>query len=183
MKTQVIILNPFKAMIRKLFCDVILIADTTPTFLEKVKYFITIIAAFTPVAFILNQISQWFSDNTQFAAFVLSCIIINIIVGACFHLKMKSFSWELFIKRNSLMIAVLIVVYFLLEMLRLTMGENIVGEGFRSVIQVSTLLYPSSKALKNLYILSNKQFPPKFIMERLYKFEQTGDLKDLYPNN
>ena len=81
------------------------------------------------------------------------------------------------------MIAVLIVVYFLLEMLRLTMGENVIGEGFRSVIQVSTLLYPSSKALKNLYILSNKQFPPKFIMERLYKFEQTGDLKDLYPNN
>ena len=175
--------NPFINMIRKLLCDVILITDNHPTFLDKIRYFASIIATFAPIAFLLNKINLWFLSNTQFASFVLLCIIINMSVGIAFHLKMRTFKWELFIKRNSLMIAVLLVVYFLLEMLRITMGDNIVGEGFRSVIQVSTLLYPSSKALKNAYILSNKQFPPKFIMERLYKFEQSGDLNDLYPNN
>jgi hypothetical protein len=55
-----------------------------------------------------------------------------------------------------------------------------VAEGFRVTIQISTLLYPTSKALKNLYIISNKEFPPGFIMEKLYKFEQTGDVAELY---
>ena len=26
-----------------------------------------------------------------------------------------------------------------------------------------------------MYIISNKQFPPTFIMERLYKFQKTGN--------
>ena len=79
------------------------------------------------------------------------------------------------------MIAVLIAAYILLEQLRIVIGDNIIGNGLKVVIQVSTLLYPTSKALKNLYILSNNQFPPAFIMERLYNFEKTGDLNDLYP--
>ena len=78
------------------------------------------------------------------------------------------------------MIAILLLAYTLLESLVLVVGTNMVAEGFRVAIQVSTLLYPTSKALKNLYILSNKEFPPAFIMEKLYKFEQTGDLAELY---
>lgn len=178
-----IILNPIKTMFRKLFCDIILFADSQPTFYDKVKYFFTIIATFGPFAYLLSAFNFWFETNKQFASFVIIAIIINMVVGIAFHLKMKSFSWELFIKRNSLMIAVVIVVYILLEQLRITIGDNMTGEGVRIVIQVSTLLYPTSKALKNIYILSNKQFPPAFIMNRLYNFEKSGDLKDLFPDN
>lgn len=76
--------------------------------------------------------------------------------------------------------AVLIPVYTLLEMLRLTAGDNMIGEGFKVVIQITTLLYPISKALKNFYILSNKQFPPQFIMNKIYNFEKTGDIKEFF---
>jgi hypothetical protein len=55
-----------------------------------------------------------------------------------------------------------------------------VGESFKILIQVVTLLYPVSKVLKNIYILSNKQFPPAFIMDKIYNFEKNGDLKDLF---
>ena len=158
-----------------------LIADNHPTFLEKVKYFITIISAFAPVAYILDGVSSWFVDNHQFATFVIIAILCNIGIGWRFHSKMKSFSWEEFIKKNTLMIGVLIVSYIMLEQLRITVGPGIIGDGLKVVIQVSTLLYPTSKALKNLYILSNNQFPPAFIMERLYNFEKTGNLKDLFP--
>ncbi len=175
------ILTPIKTMIRKILCDVLLIADNHPTFIEKVKYFITIISAFAPVAYVLNTVSYWFENNHQFASFVMVAILFNIVIGCRFHLKMNTFSWELFIKRNSLMIAVLIAAYILLEQLRIVIGDNVIGDGLKVVIQVSTLLYPTSKALKNLYILSNNQFPPGFIMERLYNFEKTGDLNDLYP--
>jgi hypothetical protein len=53
----------------------------------------------------------------------------------------------------------------LLESVVLIVGQNIVAEGFRATIQISTLLYPSSKVLKNsLYII--KEFPVSFVMEK-----------------
>ena len=103
-----------------------------------------------------------------------------MLVGAFFHNKMGTFNWVEMFKKNVLMWMVLIVVYTMLEMLRLTAGDNFVGEGFKILIQVTTLLYPVSKVLKNIYILSNKQFPPAFIMNKVYDFEKNGNVKDLF---
>lgn len=163
-------------MLRKFFCGIILIADNNPTVLEKLKYFITIMCAFAPIAYCLEGMSFWFSTNKQFASFVLLAIIINVVVGAVFHWRNRTFSQELFLVRNAVMISVLIISYTLLEMLHLTIGDNVFSDSFRTLIQISTLLYPISKTFKNLYILSNKQFPPEWIMERLYNFEKTGNI-------
>jgi hypothetical protein len=103
-----------------------------------------------------------------------------MVVGAIFHNKMGTFNWVELFKKNILMWVVLIVVYAMLEMLRLTAGNNFVGESFKILIQVLTLLYPVSKVLKNIYILSNKQFPPAFIMDKIYNFEKNGDLNELF---
>jgi hypothetical protein len=176
MKTINKILKTTNMMLRKFLCGMILIADAQPTFLEKTKYFVTIILAFAPIAYCLEGMSFWFSNNKQFASFVLLAIIINIAVGAVFHWRNKTFSQEQFLVKNGIMISVLLISYALLEMLHLTIGDNVFSESFRTLIQISTLLYPISKTFKNLYILSNKQFPPEWIMERLYNFEKTGNI-------
>lgn len=80
------------------------------------------------------------------------------------------------------MIAVILFGYTMLEIIKLRLGDNILAQGFGTIIEVSTILYPGSKVLKNLYILSNKQFPPAFIMERLYNFEKSGNINDLIDN-
>jgi hypothetical protein len=176
MKTINKILKTTNMMLRKFLCGMILIADAQPTFLEKTKYFVTIILAFAPIAYCLEGMSFWFSNNKQFASFVLLAVIINIAVGAVFHWRNKTFSQEQFLVKNGIMISVLLISYALLEMLHLTIGDNVFSESFRTLIQISTLLYPISKTFKNLYILSNKQFPPEWIMERLYNFEKTGNI-------
>ncbi|MHC0441624.1 hypothetical protein [Flavobacterium sp. 3-210] len=184
MKTNIfyIIIKNTPTMIVKLLCDIVLIADTRPTFIEKLKYFGLIITTFGPIAWLLEGLTGWYLVNKQFAGFVLLAVVFNLVIGAWYHHKMNSFSWEEFLKKNILMITVLFLSYTMLEMLRLTAGDNFAAESFRIIIQVSSLLYPVSKCLKNLYILSNKQFPPAFIMERLYNFEKTGNLKDLFPD-
>lgn len=171
---------PLKIMFKKIFFTIILVADEKPTYYEKLAYLFKLIMTFAPIAFMLESFNLWYIDNKQFFSFVLGALLINMFVGAWYHRKMKTFSWELFLKRNALMWAVLIPVYALLEMLRLTAGDNMIGEGFKVVIQITTLLYPISKALKNFYILSNKQFPPQFIMNKIYNFEKTGDLKEFF---
>ena len=68
----------------------------------------------------------------------------------------------------------------MLEMMRLTVPKSIVTDYFGALIQITTLLYPISKILKNIYFLSGEKHPPKFIMDRLYNFEKNGNLKKLF---
>lgn len=178
-------MNTIKTMalklLRKVFCGILLISDKQPTFSEKLLYYISIIAAFGPVVYVIDGLNWWFLQNIRFVSFIIFFIVTNIVFGAIFHLKNKTFSWESLLIRNALMICILTFTYTVLEMLTLTAGKNVFAESFRVVLQISTLLYPGSKILKNIYILSNKQFPPSFIMDRLYNFEKTGNLNDLFP--
>lgn len=169
-------------MILKFLSKIALLADNQPSFLDKLKYFVQVITTLGPIVWLIEGISGWLSENQRFSVFVIAALILNLSVGIWYHIKMKSFSWEQFLFKNCTMAAILILSYTMLEMIAITAGDNILADGFRSVIQVSTLLWPGSKFLKNLYILSNKQFPPGFIMERLYNFEKTGNLNDLFPN-
>lgn len=167
-------------VLRKMLCGTLLITDNNPTFIDKLIYAFAALLTLSPIVFILNQITIWFSTNRKFATLIVLVILINLFVGVWYHLKMRTFSWEEFLFKNCIMVAILILSYTLLESLVLIVGNNMIAEGFRVTIQLATLFYPASKALKNLYILSNKEFPPAFIMEKLYKFEQTGDIAELY---
>jgi hypothetical protein len=139
-----------------------------------------LIVTFGPIAYILDGLNLWFENNQQFSSFVIICLLVNLLVGVRYHNKMGTFCWKEFFIKNIEMWVILVLVYGLLEMLRITAGNNIVGEGFKVLIQVMTLLYPISKALKNIYILSNKKFPPSFIMDKIYTFEKNGDLNNLF---
>jgi hypothetical protein len=174
---------PLRLMLKKIFYTVILCAYDKPTWQEKAVYTFKLILTFAPIAFLLDSFNLWYKDNSQFFSFIICALLINMGVGVMFHIKMKTFDWVEFFKKNGKMWVVLIVTYALLEMLRLTAGNNLVGEGFKVMIQITTLLYPVSKALKNIYIWSEKQFPPQFIMDKIYNFEKTGDIKELFDND
>ena len=127
-----------------------------------------------------NEFNVWFSDNQKFVNGFIIVMIANIILGGIRHLKTKTFSWHQFLVKNSIMMFVVSIVYLLLHRLHLSSGDNMLSNGFESFIQVLTLFYPISKAIKSLYIISNGDYPPKFIMEKIYNFEKDGDLKELF---
>ena len=175
------ITNQLSIMILKFLSKIALLADNQPSFIDKLKYFFQVVSTLGPIVMICEGLSGWFIENRKFSILITAVLIINLGVGIWYHLRMKSFSWEEFILKNIKMAAILILAYSILEMIAITAGQNILADGYRTVIQLSTLLWPGGKVLKNLYILSNKQFPPEFIMERLYNFDKTGNLKDLFP--
>lgn len=164
----------------KIFTDIVLIADSKSSFSEKAVYCFKVLIAFAPVAYFLDCINAWFLTNKDFAAGVLVCFFISMGMGVWRHLKFGTFDFEEFFKGNSMMLAVLIVVYVLLEIVRATIGENFGGDIFKITIQVVTLLWPVSTALKNTCFITNGKYPPEFIMNKLYNFEKSGDLKELF---
>ena len=167
---------------KKLFAKIILITSPQPTLWDKARYVWDVVLHFAPVAIALDLFNWWFSENRQFGQFMCIALIINLLVGIYFHLKMGSFNFKAFLFKNVEMIAIVTVVYVMLEMLRYTAGDNIAGEIFKITIQVVTLLYPTSKVMKNVYIITDGKYPPEFIMNKLYNFEKNGDLSDFFKN-
>ena len=167
----------------KYFARLVLISEPLVKMSDRFDYFVAILVRLAPVAFLLETIQWWFEDNKQFGQFMCIALFINMVVGIWFHVKNKSFTWEDFFKKNGTMIAIVIIVYVMLEMLRYTAGDNLAGELFKMTIQITTLLWPTSKVFKNVYILSGGEFPPEFIMKRLYDFAKNGDLKAFFENN
>ena len=78
------------------------------------------------------------------------------------------------------MLMVVIVTYVLLSIVGKFAGDNMISEGFQILLQVTTLFYPASKGLKSVFVLSNGEYPPKWMMKRVYNFEEEGDLAELF---
>lgn len=150
------------------------------TLAEKLKLFSTFVIGLAPIAYLAKLMGWWIKDNEQFAEFMCIALLINMVVGAWMHLKKKTFNFNLFLIKNIEMIGVILIVYVMLDMLRYTAGENLAGELFRILIQVTTLLYPTSKVLKNVFIITDGRYPPEYIMKKLFNFEKNGDLKKLF---
>lgn len=165
---------------KRIFYSLILAADHGSPLTSRLNYLFMSIVKLAPIAFLLDLMNWWFTENKQFGTFLSIAILVNMVVGVVKHLKYRTFDFKLFFSRNFMMVFVVCTVYIMLEMLRYTAGDNIAGEIFRVLIQVTTLMYPASKVFKNSYILSNGKYPPEFIMQRLYNFEKNGDLNDLF---
>lgn len=147
---------------------------------DKLIYLKNLIVTFAPIAFILHWFNWWFEQNQQFANFLVLALFANMGAGIIIHLKMKTFKWEDFFKKNGIMIFACTSTYAVLELLRYTTGDNVIAEAFKTIIQIMTLLFPISKVVKNVHILTNGDFPPEFFIKRLYDFEKEGNLNDFF---
>lgn len=165
---------------KRIIAQLIFLGDGSIELSERVESYLALIAKLAPIAFILRLFNWWITENEQFGTFVCIAILINAVVGAVTHLKLKTFNFQQMLGKNVIMIFTVCTVYIMLEMLRYTAGDNIVGEVFRILIQITTLMYPTSKVFKNVYILTDGKYPPEYIMQRLYNFEKNGDLRNFF---
>ena len=90
-------------MFKKLLYSIILLSANKPTITEKIQYWIKLLLTFAPIAIVLKAIDVWYQNNEQFFSFILVTLVINMAVGIRFHLKMNTFDWEHFLKKNSSM--------------------------------------------------------------------------------
>lgn len=167
---------------KKIYLKLVLLAAPDASFTERLKYLWDVLLHLAPVVFVLDMVNWWFKENSQFGSFMCIALLINLVVGTYYHLKKGTFSINKFITRNMEMLGVLVIVYVMLEMLRYTAGNNIAGELFKVTIQMVTLLYPTSKVLKNIFIITEGKYPPEFLMTKLYNLEKNGDLNDFFQN-
>lgn len=166
-----------KLLFLKFFFGLILTTDKNIPLLDRVELFFKSLMAIAPIAFLLELSKGWVMDNKKFTTAVILIVFINMGLGAYMHLKKRNFKWQKFITKSISMILVINITYVVLELIIERAGDNFVVEGFRAALQVATLLYPGTKVLKNTFILSNGEYPPKWVMDKIYNFEKNGDLQ------
>ena len=147
---------------------------------ETAKTYVTWMIFLTPIVFIMDRFGVWYSDNQIFFEGFIYTMLANVVVGMIKNSFKRTFSWMEMAKKTSIMCLSIITVYIVLDVMRYTAGDNIAGEVFRIFIQITVLMWPASKILKNIYIISGGEFPPEFMMKKLYNFQTNGDLNEFF---
>lgn len=168
----------FKILLVKFYCNLLILGDSNFSNIEKINSWWEVIKRLAPASFILGILGFWFDNNVHFFLGAISFIILNMGLGMVMHWKRKTFNWEDFWKKTLTMSIVIIIAYYVLEVVLSIAGTGVIVSGFRAVLQAATLLYPGSKILKNVFILSRGEYPPEWLMKKVYNFNKNGDLKE-----
>lgn len=147
---------------------------------DRLSYLFDVIVKSAPFIFIYGIVDAWYGNNKVFATALSTALLLNLLVGARYHWVKKSFNLGKMLWKNFEMLVVVAGVYLLLSILALPLSESIIGTTFKMSIEFITILYPSSKALRNFFILTKGKHPPKFVIQALYQYEKEGKLKEFF---
>ncbi|EGD33355.1 hypothetical protein [Capnocytophaga sp. oral taxon 338] len=147
---------------------------------DRIYYFFLAFFKSIPLLMLYSYFSMWKDKNEFFYAGICTALLINALVGGVYHFKAGTFSIKKFLVKNTEMVFIIVAVYISLSLLSIPLDESEMGKIFKIVVQLTTLLYPVSKTLKNAFILTNGKYPPQFIMKALYNYEREGKLKDFF---
>lgn len=178
MKTLAPLLFKIKFLFWKIASNLILSTSGQLSGYERFIKYLKSVSILSPFAFILDSLHLWFSDNRLFVTGGILFVGINMGLGWYVHYKKNDLNWERFFEKTFTMIFVLIIVYLIIEILISLAGDNTITNAFRITFQISTLLYPGSKILKNAFIYSKGEFPPEWLMKKLYNFNKDGNLSE-----
>jgi hypothetical protein len=170
-------MSALKIFSYKLYFSLMLLYEenTSSSFLKGI-----VIAICSGIVWVADRFGMWFSDNAFFVTGVVAVILINMIFGGLVHhYRYRDFNWKILLTKTSEMVIVLLVSYFVLEIILNIAGDTAVSSIFRITIQVSTVLYPGTKIIKNVYIYSRGEYPPEWLVKRIFNFNKNGNLQEL----
>ena len=169
----------FYKMIRYLLLQFVNIADgDLPTkFLSALK--LSLFAY--PFILIWDKLVKWGVPNQDYILIVLGAILVDWFFGIWKHLKKRTFSF----KQNAfgliIKVALTTGAAFLFEGLNSIVKDSadIIVLSLTTVTRVIVFLYPAVSAWQNIYIVSDERFPPKAWMDRINKFNENLNVKEL----
>ena len=145
---------------------------------DRLYYLWHTLSTCAPIVVLANYFYAWQQTHQAFIIALVVALSVNLVIGALYHIRNHSFSWRALLIKNAQMLGVVAAVYLLLDLLR----ETSTGEVFESTLQMMTLLYPVSKAIKNIFVLTHGKYPPSWVIKALYNYEKEGKLKEFFVN-
>ena len=171
-------MQTLKILFYKAYFTVALVYDENLSLIERLSYFFKTFLALSPIVFLMEHINLWFNTNQGFVIGMVALIFVNMFFCGMVHNRRQEFSWKTLLKKTNEMMFIVIISYLTLEIIMSVAGGNEIVTFFRITIQITTLLYPGSKILKNIFIFSKGEYPPEWLMKKVYNFQESGDLNE-----
>lgn len=159
----------------------LLVATTTPNYLESIWATAKLSIILTPFIFIWDKISSWGINNSDYILVVMGAILVDYIFGTIKHLWFtKDFTFKGNANGLVMKLGLAVAGGFLFEGLSyLTKESELLFGALKITTRVIIFMYPAMSAWENLYIVSGEKFPPKSWMDRLNIFGKTLNPNDL----
>jgi len=158
-------------------------SDTSIALRDRLYYLWQTLSRSAPIMLLYRYFHSWQQTHEAFIVALAVALVVNMFVGVAYHLRQRTFSLQELLKKNAQMLGVIAAVYILLALLKVPLTETKTGELFESTLQLMTLLYPVSKAVKNIFVLTHGKYPPAWVMKALYNYEKEGKLKEFFKVN
>lgn len=143
---------------------------------DRILFLAESVFKFAPLYWMYQIATSWYGNNETFATSLVLVLTVNAIVGVRYHMKMRTLSIKDFCYSTFSMLSIIIGVYLILKAFGNVLGSNVIGDTYKSIIEFITLLYPGSKVLQNVFILTNGKYPPVFVMKALYAYSKDGKI-------
>ena len=111
-------------------------------FRDRVYYFFIAFFKSIPLLMLYSYFSMWKDKNEFFYAGICTALLLNALVGGVYHFKTGTFDIKEFLVKNTEMVFIIVAVYISLSLLNIPLDESEMGKIFKSVVQLTTLLYP-----------------------------------------
>jgi hypothetical protein len=130
--------------------------------LEQLKAVLVISLAFSPVAYLLEQIAAWTIDNQTFITFVLAAIAIDHLLGSVVHyFYIKDFNWAKNASGLLIKMGLLVCGAIIFEGLNHIVNKDSGLKDYLFIVcRLSVFFYPAGSAFANMSIISGGKFPP-----------------------
>ncbi|SHF18953.1 hypothetical protein [Chryseobacterium vrystaatense] len=126
---------------------------------------------------ISERLTGWYIDSQFFIMLLIGGLLGDLILGVWKHLKLRTFSFKKLLLGFTEKMAIVTIAYFFTEaIMQIISDGDLDSVYFKMFSKIAIFLYPAGNAAVNMGIITNGKFPFPFLLKRIAKFNNSGDL-------
>lgn len=147
--------------------------------LAKIKASFVLSFIISPVALLVEKLTNWYVSNNDYIHWVLWAIFVDWFIGQILHVfYKKDFSWGKMGKGLIVKVAMAVLAGSLFEALPYFLnGQQLVADSLLIVTRLSVFMYPAASAWANCSEITGGKFPPIGWTKKLKAFNENLDFK------
>lgn len=132
---------------------------------------------------ISEKLQLWYIDSQTFIQIMFGLLFADLGLGIWKHWKMSTFSFKDMLTGFMTKAILCIFFYFISEALVQILSDAKLDSVYAKMpLKLIIFIYLGGNSMVNMGIISNGKIPPKILLDRIKKFNETLDINDLTPD-
>ena len=124
---------------------------------------------------------HYINTQIEFLFALNALIVLDTFTGVWKHYNRKTLCWEQFFFKFLKKVGISFCGWLFFHTIAIVFaGQETAQSYFILTGQVSVCVYIAGSFIDNVYEISNKKFPPDYIMDRFLKFKKSGKSSDIF---